>query len=152
MVHNKFKSMRKACRLSGEHAPYYHEIMEIFGPEDNHEPMETQKQVTSMHIVANEDSVKEELQDYDDMICEDPLIASVNNSESASVAITTEGPSKEPNELSYLERRLAQRQAMFREMEDNKKRRHAYSEKAKERRHKQKMQLLEKYLKGDHNE
>lgn len=144
--------MRKACRLSGEHAPYYHQIMEIFGPEDNHEPKETQMQVTSMHIVPHEESsVKEELQDYDDMN-EDPLLAYVNNSTSASAAITTEAPPKEPKELSYLERRLAQRQAMFREMEDNKKRRHAYSEKAKERRHKQKMQLLEKYLQIDQNE
>lgn len=151
MVHNKFKSMRKACRLSGEHAPYYHEIMEIFGPEDNHELMETQ--VTSMHIVPHEESnVKEELLDYDDMNSEDPLIASVHNSISAPAAITTEPPPKNPKDLSYSERRLAQRQAMFREMEDNKKRRHAYSEKAKDRRHKQKMQLLEKYLKGDQNE
>lgn len=152
MVHNKFKSMRKACRLSGEHAPYYHEIMEIFGPEDNHEPMETQLQVTSMHIVPHEESnVKEELLDYEDINSEDPLIPSVHNSISESAAITTE-TSPNVKELSYSERRLAQRQAMFREMEDNKKRRHAYSERAKERRHKQKMQLLEKYLKGDHNE
>lgn len=150
MVHNKYKSMRKACRLSGEHAPYYHEIMEIFGPEDNHQSMETQSQITSMHIVPHEESnVKEELQDYDDMNSEDPLTAYIHNTTAPEA---TEEPHKEPKELSYLERRLAQREAMFREMEDNKKRRHAYSEKAKERRHKQKMQLLEKYLKGDHNE